>query len=175
MKTELAWHFSSSTLRDGSPVPRIGVPLRHKGPLRICKSGLHASLDPFDALRYAPGSLLHRVECSGQIIHGHDKLVCRQRVIVASIDATDLLRAYARAEALLVAHLWSSMPPVVREYLETGRAELRVAADAAAWAAWATAGAAATAARAVADAATGAASRARFNAAVVAAFKGNTQ
>ena len=163
----LAWHFTSDALRDGTPVPAIGVPLKHKGKLIICEAGLHASIDPIDALQYAPGPMLHRVACGGRIIHQDDKLVCSKRVIVASIDATDLLRSFARAEALTVAHLWD-MPAAVREYLETGREDLSAAASAAAWdAAWDAAWAPAWAA---AWAPAWAARRIRFTVAVHAAF-----
>ena len=81
-----AWHFTRSTLRDGSPVPHVGDTLVFAGLLRLCESGLHASLKPFDALQYAPGEHLHLVECSGQIIKSNDKLVCSERTILASMD-----------------------------------------------------------------------------------------
>lgn len=154
-----AYHFVGSTLRDGRPVPPDGAWLEHSGPLELCESGLHASEHPFDALRYAPGSTLCRVECDGEILRGGDKLVCSRRRIVARIDATSLLRSYARWCALSVAHLWEC-PPVVREYLEGGSEPLRDAARAAARAA----------ARDAARAAAWAAQRAEFTRRVDAAF-----
>ena len=123
----LAWHFVGDTLRDGSPVPADGEWLVHTGEAVMCKSGLHASLDPFDALTYAPCNILCRVECDGIVASEHDKLVCRRRMIVRRIDATDLLRSYARWCALSVIHLWDA-PAVVREYLETGDERKRAAA-----------------------------------------------
>ena len=51
-----AWHFVGKKLRDGRPIPADGVKLRHTGPVVMCKSGLHASLHPFDALKYAPAT-----------------------------------------------------------------------------------------------------------------------
>ena len=163
------YHFTGKTLRDGRPLPAIGEWLEHEGELRMCVSGLHASPTPFDALQYAPGPLLHLVELDGETIAGGDKVVCRKRKIVASIDATDLLRKFACTVALKVIHLWDA-PLVVREYLETGDESKRYAARAAAGAARA-AGAAARAARdaawaaawaawAAAEAAAGAAARA---------------
>ncbi len=128
------YHFTGKTLRDGRPLPAIGEWLEHEGELRMCVSGLHASPTPFDALQYAPGPLLHLVELDGETIAKGDKVVCRKRKIVASIDATDLLRKFACTVALKVIHLWDA-PLVVREYLETGDESKRYAAGAAAGAA----------------------------------------
>ena len=135
----LAWHFVNATLRDGRPVPADGVTLKHVGPLAPCESGLHASERLIDALQYAPGETLCRVQMGGTIRRETDKLVARQRTILWRIDATDVLRAFARRCALDVAHLWD-MPPIVRRYLETGNESIRDAAWDAAWAAaWAAA------------------------------------
>jgi hypothetical protein len=132
-----AYHFTGSHLRDGRPVPAIGETLVHDGPIIWCESGLYASRDAFDALRYAPGAMLHRVLCEEIERDDKTKLVCRRRTIVASIDATDLLRSFARSCALDVIDLWNA-PDVVRQYLETGDESLRAAARDArdAWAAW---------------------------------------
>ena len=86
----LAYHFVGSTLRDGRPVSPDGEWLVHDGRVEMCKLGLHASRHPFDALRYAPGATLCRVECAGIVQEDADKLVCRRRRIVARIDATEL-------------------------------------------------------------------------------------
>ena len=138
-----AWHFVGKTLRDGSPIPADGEWLIFEGPLKMCESGLHASRHPFDALRYAPGDTLCLVECDGHVIEHDDKLVCSQRRIIAHMDATDMLRYFARMQALSVVHLWDA-PDVVLDYLMTGDESLRAAAWAAAWdAAWYAAGAAA--------------------------------
>jgi len=156
-----AWHFVGTTLRDGRPVPPDGAWLEHAGPLELCESGLHASEDVFDAVRYAPGSVLCRVEVDGTILRDTDKLVASRRRIVARMDATDLLRLFARQCASDVLHLWDA-PDVVRQYLATGDETLRDAACAAAAAAgWDAVGAAAwvaawAAARAAAGAAAGA-------------------
>src|SRR3990167_5643410 len=101
-----SWHFTGTTLRDGRQVPRDGEWLLHSGDIIMCEAGLHASKHPFDALQYAPGAMLCRVECRGHILMGSDKLVCRQRRILARIDATDLLYTFAREQALSVLHLW---------------------------------------------------------------------
>ena len=162
----MAWHFVGSKLRDGRAVPPDGEWLEHDGSLVMCKQGLHASEHPSDALGYAPGSALCRVECEG-VERGTgdnaDKLVCRRRRIVARIDATAILWEHARWCALQVAHLWA-MPEVVGRYLETGDETIRAAAWAAARAAaWAAASDAAS------DAASAAASAAARDAASAAA------
>jgi hypothetical protein len=95
------------------------------------------------------------VELDGEIVpHGEpvDKHVGRRRKILATIDATDLLREFARWCALHVIDLWDA-PDVVRKYLETGDASLREAARDAAWAAARDSGAARAALAATREAA----------------------
>ena len=155
-----AWHFlaQGSVMRDGRKAPRNGVKLVHRGEVIQCESGLHASKHPMDALRYAPGPVLCLVECGGAIkAHGYpeDKIACSERTIIARMDATPLLREFARMQALRVAHLLDNPPDVVLDYLATGDGSIRAAAwaaaraaarDAARDAAWAAAWAAALAA-----------------------------
>ena len=126
-----AWHFTTSTLRNGDPIPKVGVPLAYKGKLKMCESGLHASIKIIDALVYAPGPMIHRVECAGKIVQQEDKLVCSKRTILWSLDGTQLLHRFARECALDVIHLWDA-PAIVRRYLATGDESIRVAANAAA-------------------------------------------
>jgi hypothetical protein len=167
-----AWHFVNSTLRDGRPVPRDGELLRFNDNPILCKQGLHASLDPFDALSFAPGGTLCLVECGGQIKYDNDKLVCTERTIVVRMDAEPLLRWFARMQALSVAHLYNAAPQVLLDYLMTGDESIRDAALGAAWdAAWCAAWDAAWGAAwdAAWDAAWGAA-RKDFNALVNEAF-----
>ncbi len=129
-----AYHFVGDTLRDGRPVPANGVTLVHNGPLEMCKTGLHASRKSWQALVYAPGNNLCRVNCAGEIIEGGDKLDCAERTIISRIDAGPLLQSFARQCALDVIKLWDA-PDIVRDYLTTGNEKLRDAARAAAWAA----------------------------------------
>jgi hypothetical protein len=147
-RTVRAWHFCEDKLRCGSEIPADGVTFTYTGPLVMCESGLHASREPFDALQYAPGPTLCLVNCAGEIVEGDDKLICTERTIIARMDATDLLRYFARMQALSVIHLWDTEPQdVVLDFLMTGDESLRAAAGAAARAAaWAAAWAAARAA-----------------------------
>ena len=98
----------------------------------MCREGLHASKRIMDALKYAPGATFCRVECGGEIIHDTDKLVCTERTILWRVDATEILREFARRCALDVIHLWDA-PDIVVRYLNTGDESLRDAAPAAAW------------------------------------------
>ena len=132
--TVLAWHFVGPILRDGRAVPEDGVLLRHRGRLVMCGAGLHASERIIDALRYAPGETICRVNCGGRIERDRDKLVCSERTILWRVDGSALLRRFACLCALDVIHL-SSPPAIVRRYLETQDESLREAAWEAAWAA----------------------------------------
>jgi len=123
-------------------------------------------LHPFDALLYAPGQFLHKVEMGGNILHQNDKLVASERTILQSIDATELLCKASRLYALDVIHLWNA-PKVVQDFLKTGDEKLRDAALAATLAA--TSAATRAAARDASLAATRAAARDASLAATLAA------
>jgi hypothetical protein len=146
------YHFVDKTLRDGSPIPLDGEWLSVKGKIEMCKRGLHASAHVADALKYAPGATLCLVKLDGEILKQDDKVCASKRKIIARFDATELLRADARASALSVAHLWE-MPAIVRQYLETGNEDIRKEARDAAYAARAAASYAASAASAASYAA----------------------
>ena len=125
-----AWHFVNNELRDGRPIPPDGEWLEHEGELIMCESGLHASLRITDALKYAPGRYICRVELDGDIIEDEDKAVASKRKILWRIDGEKVLRAFARWCALQYVHLWDA-PDVVIEYLTKGDLDLMVAARAA--------------------------------------------
>lgn len=130
-----AWHFVGDKLRDVRDIPRNGVWLEHTGPVEICETGLHASYDPFDALEFAPGATLCLVDVDGIVTEQSDKLVSTRRRIVARMDATEMLRYFARMQAVSVIHLYDDAPDVVLDYLMTGDEKIRDAAWCAAWAA----------------------------------------
>lgn len=65
-----AYWFFGNTLRNGRPIPADGEWTEVKGRLELCKHGLHASLEPFDALRYTPGPNLALVELGGDVVRG---------------------------------------------------------------------------------------------------------
>ena len=135
-KRLFGWHFSSATLRDGSPLPKVGHWERYSGPLKMCVSGLHVGITPWDALQYAPGDTLRMVEYAEVGEQQSDKIVCARRRTIAQMDATEMLRYFARLQAISCLDRWKSDPPdVVMDYLATGNEEVRAAALAAALAA----------------------------------------
>ena len=123
-----AWHFVGERLHNGDPVPSDGEWLEYRGvlPLIPCERGLHACVHPMDALKYAPGSTLCRVELAGEVQCDTDKLVATRRRIVARRDMEQMLLRFARRCALDVADLWPC-PSNVKEYLETGSNSTRAA------------------------------------------------
>jgi hypothetical protein len=142
MKTVKAWHFVGKHLRDYRPVPADGEVLVHDGPVAMCESGLHASKRLIDALEYAPGNTICRVEMWGDLTTEpppgrfrvitypwqlKDKLVARRRMILWRVDGEQLLRDFTRRCALDVVHLWRA-PDVVIQWLRTGDESLRPAA-----------------------------------------------
>ncbi len=148
----LGWHFASTneTLRygDGRKII-VGETHEVEPPIMLCKHGLHASVRVIDALGYAPGPILYRVELSGEIITSDDKAVATHRKYLARIDATKTLDQFTRACALSVAYLWEP-PDVVMQFLlgdesakaaawdaakDAAKAAVRDAARDAAWAA----------------------------------------
>lgn len=131
--TTFAWHFTGPTLRDGRPIPPVGERLTVSQPLELCAVGLHGSERLIDALRYAPGNLLHRTKHEGRILYGSDKLCSSARIILWSLDeatVVTILGSFIRSCALDVLH-FCHMPALVREYLETGEEVIKAAASAA--------------------------------------------
>ena len=185
----LAWHFlpDDRKLRYAPYTPvEPGQVLRVEGPLELCRRGLHASIRPLDALRYAPGSIVCRVEMGGDILHGDDKLCASERKTLWVADATNALHKFAClcAERELLRQRRAGHEPDKRCWaaIEAKRAWLRgeiddkalaaaadAARDAARAAAWAAVNAADAAARDAADAAAWAAARDAVDAAWAAA------
>lgn len=110
---------------------------------KVCMAGLHASLRPIDALKYAPGSQLYIVEVGGVVDIGEDKIAGETRKYISKVPNTEqLLRKFAREVALeVVLREIPTISPIVIEWLKTGDESLRNAAGSAAWsAAWSAAG-----------------------------------
>lgn len=162
----LAWHWlpDNGCLRYPPHTKvEVGQTLTAEGPLELCKNGMHASLRALDALKYAFGAIICRVELSGETVEGDDKLCARHRKVVAMADATKTLHEFACwcAEQALLREREAGREPDVRSWAaievkrrwlkgEATDEELYVARDAA----W---DAARDAARAAARAAAGAA------------------
>ena len=94
----LGWHFLRENRRLGYEDTRlvtVGETLSVEGRLVLCQSGLHASARPIDALKYAPGPIVCRVELSGSILYGDDKACASHRRVLWMGDATKALRHFA--------------------------------------------------------------------------------
>jgi hypothetical protein len=77
-----------------NPVDRYGK----GGPIMLCERGYHASENILDALKYAPGPIVCRVELGGKIIKDtitKDKAVAEQRTCLWMADATNVLHEFA--------------------------------------------------------------------------------
>lgn len=92
----LAWHFlkERGKLRDGSPAADPTGTERYDGKLRICEAGLHASISALDAVGVAPGAIVRRVECVGDVVSEPDKLVCTERRVLWTADAAETLHEF---------------------------------------------------------------------------------
>lgn len=93
-----AWHFIGNDRRLAHE-PEIevapGYIYTSDQPIVFGQSGLHASRTVYDALQYAPGEYLCRVECWGEVIEQSDKLVARNRHLIAAQDVASELRLWA--------------------------------------------------------------------------------
>ena len=141
-----AWYFSQQNCKlryKDNRLIKAGVTHYYDGMPILCEQGLHASKNILNALKYAPGAYIWRVEMGGTSFCDHDKMVATERTYLWGYDATNVLRHFARLCALDVIHLWDA-PDVAIQYLKTGDENLRRAARNAAWgAAWSAAGSAA--------------------------------
>ena len=98
----MAWHFLRSDKRlgykDGRKVVKgrkMKCPPDRK--IQLCEYGMHASLRLLDALSfvYWKNPIVCRVELSGDVIQGIDKIVAPERKVIAWCDADKLLHEFA--------------------------------------------------------------------------------
>ena len=182
------WHFVALG-EDGKPRLRTGELVEagwiyetDEKPV-LCKSGLHASRRALDALRYAHGPIVCRVELTRNLVHDTDKSVGQRREVLAMANVHKLLVGFACDCAERALHRQKKPDPgcveaiaVTRRWLQ-GQASLddvrtaRRAADAAADAAatYAAYAAYAAAAHAAATSASASASAAATHAAATSA------
>jgi len=139
MKPEMGWHFIREDGKlghnDGCKV-RAGELLKYRGkePIALCQAGMHASRNILDALQFAPGPVICRVELRGEIVRGDDKSVATERYchwMLTPEQSGMVLCHFARWCALRVIHQWKA-PDVVVQWLLTGDESLWAAARAAA-------------------------------------------
>lgn len=99
-----AWYFSDANKRlsygDGRKI-KTGITHKIDGTPVLCKRGLHGSERIIDALHYAPSAYLWLVQFGGEIVKGDNKCAAAERTYLAGFDATDMLREFARRQALI--------------------------------------------------------------------------
>ena len=106
------YHFLRTDRKLGYKDGRLVIPgetYKIEGKPILCRHGLHASSCIIDALKYAPGPILCKVNLTGDVIHSVDKSVATERTVLAMLDATEILCHFARLCALDVIHLWSPL------------------------------------------------------------------
>jgi hypothetical protein len=94
----LAWHLLSEDKRLGNGDGRlveVGQTLECEGEPALCSNGMHGSARLIDALKYASGPIVCRVEIEGDVIEGDDKLCGRRRTVLWMLDATRILHEFA--------------------------------------------------------------------------------
>ena len=129
-------------------VVKVGETLSVEGEIVACQSGLHASVRAVDALQYAPGSTVCRVEVWGDVQKESNKIAGRHRKVLWMADSDKALRLFAcdcAEEACRVANHTDERSlnaiRVSRLYAEgkATKGKLAAARDAAWAAAWAAA------------------------------------
>ena len=91
------WHFlqENRRLRYGSKeIVEVGGVYRCEGPITLCRNGMHASKRAIDALGYAPGPVVCRVDLTVDIVTGNDKFAGRERRVLKMVDATAILHEF---------------------------------------------------------------------------------
>src|SRR3990172_1038406 len=99
-----AWYFAPANNRLAYGDDReiiLGKSHTIKETPKLCKVGLHGSVKLLDALQYTNSSQLYLVDISRKLSIGKDKICGQQRKYLAHIDATDILRTFARKQALI--------------------------------------------------------------------------
>ena len=135
-----AWYFAPPKRRlrfNDKRLIRAGVTHTVEGSPRTCSHGLHGSLQVMDALQYAETSILYRVELSGEMDKGSDKIAAQSRKYIKRYNIESILFKFARKQALI--NIKKIRPytskeeySVIIKWLNTGDKKLRSAAESAA-------------------------------------------
>ena len=144
-----AWHLCRNDKRLGYGDGRLIKTSRtykvaDPNKLHLCRYGLHASRRVVDALMYAQGSVLCRVELAGRIIEDKNKAVASERKVLWMFSCERLLHEFAckcAERALRKAKVedhrcWAAIE-TKRAWLDGKVGDDVLAAARAAWAAWA--------------------------------------
>jgi len=99
-----AWHFTGIDKKlqyNDNRTVILGKTITVDCEPKLCGVGLHGSTRIIDALQYAPGPVVWKVDIGGKVIKGDDKIVGTERTAIAGgIDITDILREFSRWYAL---------------------------------------------------------------------------
>jgi hypothetical protein len=146
-KTIKGWHFTKADKKlryNDNRIVTAGETITVDCELKLCNSGLHMSKRITDALKFAPGTYVWRVQTNDSydianefqnVIYDDNKLVSNNRTALWGFDAREIVLKYARKCALDIIHLWDA-PDIVIKFLKTGDKSIaREAAYAAAYAA----------------------------------------
>ena len=94
-----AYHFLNQNMRSGfgdEPAWTVGEERTWAGKtLKLCERGYHHSPSPYDALQYAPGSMLCEVEVSKPVEQDASKGVSWTRKLLSARDISVELRIFA--------------------------------------------------------------------------------
>ena len=96
-KSILAWHWLPQDRRLAYGIRTLveeGMVLEVGEPLELCNHGLHASKNILDAMRYAKGPIICRVELSGKFVFDQSKFCATRRKCLWMMDAKEVLRDY---------------------------------------------------------------------------------
>ncbi len=105
----LAWHWLAEDRRlqfNTREVVQVGQTLKVDPPITLCLRGLHASVRALEALGYAPGPIVCRVEMGGEMVYSDDKLCATERTVLWMANATKTLHEFA---------CWCAMTALERE------------------------------------------------------------
>lgn len=115
------WHFlrEDRKLRDNdNRVVEAGSILTIERTPILYEKCLYGRIKPLDALFYAPGPVVCRMDIRDRAVQGAD---CK---CLWMYNASDVLRKFARLCALSVIHMWDA-PEIVVRYLKTGDESIR--------------------------------------------------
>ena len=98
-KIQRGYKFLTSDMRSmhGNAQWIIGKWCQHDGKLEICRSGFHASEDPYDSLQYVYGPRWFSIEAKGKILRDKDKFVAREMRIVKELPTKRIAVKFAVA------------------------------------------------------------------------------
>ena len=128
-----AWYFARKGNRLGfgdNRIVRVGITHTTDRKPVLCEHGFHGSTRVIDALLYASYHILYRVVLSGEMDIGGDKIAAQARQYLQRFDMKDILREFARKQALINIHKIKPYTPkadyasIVR-WLETGDESVR--------------------------------------------------